>query len=347
MYSKYNYLCNSLIKKNEDLQHIIWVLAIFFFILLFRNWYNRYKKIRFEREKLQLQKEVLEHEKQKKAYTLLLKEYETIIQLNDEKQTAIEELQKVLEQQEKFFNKTNLKHQQSLKRQKEEFEHQKKAIEKYAHYKAIDANNTRLGAHFIKNVINHIYLDLEEEVKPIMKFLSLSVHNEKKNQKKLSIAILKKIYELLDYNVAAINRDKVSIKEELLQLENFEKVLEYMKPQAKILLINDLGEKDMETLKIKPTLLFPFLENALKHGNLNDDNSFVTVQLKKTELNQLTYKVENSFEEKFGTKEMSGNSSFGLKALKKLLEVYYPVHNLKHQKTLGETYCSKLTINLS
>jgi hypothetical protein len=61
----------------------------------------------------------------------------------------------------------------------------------------------------------------------------------------------------------------------------FLELIQFLKPNAKILLQDSLSINQKNTIKIKPTLFFSFLENALKHGSLNDEGSFINGENEK------------------------------------------------------------------
>ncbi|TXD80484.1 hypothetical protein ESY86_20615 [Subsaximicrobium wynnwilliamsii] len=101
-------------------------------------------------------------------------------------------------------------------------------------------------------------------------------------------------------------------------------------------------------LRIKPTLFFPFVENALKHGSLNDKESFINITLKETEDRQLSYCLVNSTEHQDDNRfKLKNSGQFGLQALQDLLDAYYPNSNIEHRTLPNKQYLSKLTLNLN
>src|SRR5690606_15590514 len=101
-------------------------------------------------------------------------------------------------------------------------------------------------------------------------------------------------------------------------------------------------------LKIKPTLFFPFVENALKHGSLNEKESFIYITLKETEQNQLSYSLVNSAELKSPSQmELEHSGQFGLNALQQLLDAYYPNSKLEHKTLPNKQYLSELTLSMN
>lgn len=124
-------------------------------------------------------------------------------------------------------------------------------------------------------------------------------------------------------------------------------IIRYLKPKAKIEFDNALNSQVSSTLKIKPTLFFPFVENALKHGSLNDDNSFIKIVLKESGYKQLSYCLMNSAEQRIDQSNEINSSSFGLKSLEQMLNVHYPNSKLEHKALPNNQYLSELTLSLN
>jgi len=75
-------------------------------------------------------------------------------------------------------------------------------------------------------------------------------------------------------------------------------------------------------LKIAPLLLIPFVENAFKHGISVKEPSKISIGL-HTEENTVTFKVSNSIN-KLRQNRDEDSSGFGLKNVKKRLDLIYP-----------------------
>ena len=353
-------------EENETLELFLIILSVLLILLIIRNWYNLYKKRSFRKKNEQIVAQL-------EANQLTIKDYEDKLKLtqdlekklNDkciETDTLKKEIEKskqkflgVLNKKEKekekekeFFLNTLNKKEKEIEVQKEKNQHQKKAYERYVDYKNVEANNTRLGAHFIKNVISQIYSDIEDIDNSFKTFLGIQYKIGKGKSKMPPIKALKNIFKLLDYNVAALNKENISIEEELKYINMFLDIIKYLKPNVRIKFDNELNNQYNSTLKIKPTLFFPFVENALKHGSLNDDNSFIKIVLKEKNNKQLSYCLVNSAEQKIHQENTIINTtSFGLNALKQLLNTYYPNSKLEHKILPNNQYLSELTLNLN
>ncbi len=331
----------------ELLEYIIFIILGILAVLVIRNWYNLYKKRSFRKKNKQLSAQleakqiaISNHDKQ-------LENIKAVEQQLTEKHTEIFKLESILEDyKDKFYNTLSEKDKE-IAQQKDAIDYQKKAYERYVSYKNVEANNTRLGAHFIKNVISQIYADLEDAETSYKSFLGFQYKKGEPLNKIPPIKALKNIFKLLDYNVSALNKESIIIEEELEHIHMFLELINYLKPNAKTELNNSLNKEQNNTIKIKPTLFFPFVENALKHGSLNDVNSFISIDLKQNEQKQLSYCLVNSAEQALDTNlHKSTTGKFGLHALKQLIDAYYPGSKIEHASLPNKQYMSQLTLTL-
>lgn len=317
-------------------------------LVVIRNWYNLYRKRSFRKKNRQLKAQL---EASQLGITNFDKESKKITSLENtltNKHNEIFQLQQDIEDyKEKFFASLSEKDKE-IALQKEAINHQQKAYERYVNYKNVEANNTRLGAHFIKNVINLIYKDLEKAKKNQKSFLGIHYNYTKEKSKLPSSKALKSIYKLLDYNVSALYKDKTSIDDELKHIEMFLDLIKYLKPLTNIELKNMLTKAQRNQIEIKPTLFFPFVENALKHGNLNEESSFISIILKENTNKQLSYCLVNSAEQHLEQEhKIVEGANFGLNALQQLLNAYYPNSTLEHKTLPNDQYLSELTLSLN
>jgi len=334
--------------ENEILIKIVTILFGILVLVIIRNWYNLYKKRSFRKKNKQLNEQL---EASQLGVANFDKELRKIKKLEDKlsnKHNEIFQLQQEIEDyKQKFYSSLSLKDKEIAK-QKETNNHQQKAYERYVNYKNVEANNTRLGAHFIKNVISQIYEDLEEAEESHKSFLGIPYKNKKAKSKLPSLKALKSIFKLLDYNVSALHKEKTNIDDELLHIEMFLDLIKYLKPNTKIELKNMLTKVQRNQIKIKPTLFFPFVENALKHGSLNEEASFISIVLKENANNQLSYCLVNSAEQRLEQEDkIAQTSNFGLNALQQLLDAYYPNSTLEHKTLPNKQYLSELTLSLN
>lgn len=334
--------------NSEKLRDLAPFLLIFIVLILFRNWYNRYKKRSYKKLNIGLIDKLDKSQKENTDYKEQLKKVRIIEDKLVRKQNEIIELKGDIDEHNQKFKITLSKKEAEIAAQIEKIDHLEKAYKRYVSFKNVEANNTRLGAHFIKNVISQIYEDLEDLQSGYKTFFGIHFKIRKTKQKILPIKALKNIFKLLDYNVSALNKDNISLEEELDHIYLFLELIQYLKPSAKITLNNSLSKSQKHTLRIKPTLFFPFIENALKHGSLNEENSFITIELKENSEKQLSYCLVNSTEQTLTRQDKDlGVTNFGLKSLQELLNAYYPKSTLEHKILPNNQYLSELTLSLN
>jgi len=334
---------------DDTLIGVFLILFVLFVLVIIRNWYNLYRKRSFRKKNIRLTEELtaskieIENLKTQVSQVELL-ENKLIIS-----QTEMRQLEVDLEDYKQKFYATLSQKEQEIEEQKRVINHQKMAYERYVNFKNVETNNTRLGAHFIKNVINQIYMDLETAETNHKSFLGIYYSFTKTKNKIPSLKSLKQIFQLLDYNVSALNKEHISLEEEWFHINMFMDLIQYIKPKTKIELLNMLSSNQTRHLKIKPTLFFPFVENALKHGSLNEKESFINITLKQTEQNQLIYSLINSSDYRIDNQsERDCNTGqFGLHALQQLLDAYYPNSILNHRALPNNQYLSELTLTIN
>ncbi|WP_178989024.1 LytS family sensor histidine kinase [Winogradskyella schleiferi] len=342
----YKYL--EALEEIDILESFIFILFCVLVLVVIRNWYNLYKKRNFRKKNRQLKAQL---EASQLGIANFDKELQKIASLENalaNKHSEIFQLQQEIEDYKQKFFATLSEKDKEIAKQKETNNHQQKAYERYVNYKNVEANNTRLGAHFIKNVISQIYEDLEETEESYKSFLGISYKTNTAKSKLPSLKALKSIFKLLDYNVSALNTEKTSIDDELMHIKMFLDLIKYLKPNTKIELKNRLTEAQLNRIEIKPTLFFPFVENALKHGSLNEEASFISIVLKENTDKQLSYCLVNSAEQRIEQEDkITQTSNFGLNALQQLLNAYYPNSSLEHKTLPNNQYLSELTLSLN
>ncbi|MCG2431844.1 hypothetical protein [Aequorivita xiaoshiensis] len=337
---------SDLIEQNEVLKTVTLILLGLLVLLVIRNWYNLYKKRSFRKKNRRITKEL----KVSKTKIESLKTQATLVETLQRQliasQTENAQVKVELKRYKQKLNETLSQKEKEMAQQKEVINHQKEAYERYVVFKSVEANNTRLGAHFIKNLINQIYIDLESSQNEQKSFLGFYYSFKKPEIKIPSLKALKQIFKLLDYNVSALNKENSSLQEEWNHINMFMELIQYLKPQANIEIKNTLSERRIEQLKIKPTLFFPFVENALKHGSLNEKGSFIKLTLEETGQQQLRYSLTNSIEINNQMKT-EHSDQFGLNALQQLLDAYYPNSKLVHKELSNRQYLSELILHIN
>ncbi|WP_299386009.1 hypothetical protein [uncultured Lacinutrix sp.] len=324
------------------------ILLFILILIIIRNWYNLYRKRSFRKKNRLLKEQLKASQLAVSNFNEQLRKTESLERKLIKKNNETFHLEQQIEDYKQKFFSTLSEKEREIALHKEEINHQQKAYERYVNFKNVEANNTRLGAHFIKNVISQIYDDMEQTDNSYKSFLGINYKMGHNKSKVPPIKALKNIFKLLDYNVSALNKENTSLEEELEHITMFLDLIKYLKPNTNIQFDNSLKQEQKENIKIKPTLFFPFVENALKHGSLNSTDSFISIVLKENKNKQLSYCLVNSAEQRldYETKVVE-SSNFGLNALQQLLTAYYPNSKLEHKTLPNNQYLSELTLSLN
>ncbi len=155
---------------------------------------------------------------------------------------------------------------------------------------------SQVSPHFLFNSLNNIY--------------SLSY----KKSDKAPDAILK-LSELTRYMLYE-KQDSIAVEKEWDYIENFISLqqLRYEVPlQIKTHIVGNTT-----TVQIAPYLLIPFVENAFKHGDVQDANKPLTIELFCTE-REINFSVKN----KIGFQQKDKDGGIGLENVRKRLQLIY------------------------
>jgi len=160
---------------------------------------------------------------------------------------------------------------------------------------------SQINPHFLFNSLNNIY--------------SLSYLKPEKTPDNLL-----KLSEMLRYMLYECNEDKVPLSKEIDYLKNYI-ALKLLKDSRGMKVSVNL-EPQSPNLMIAPMLLIPFVENAFKHGNIEDlEKGWISIDLKTVD-QKLIFKVSNSFAPTPSTKDEVGG--IGLPNVKRQLALLYP-----------------------
>lgn len=186
---------------------------------------------------------------------------------------------------------------------------------------------SQINPHFLFNVLNSFYA----------KAL-------KNNVPDLADGIAK-LAELMRYMVYETNEDKVLLEKEIHHLKNFVEVYQLRIAEEDDVAINFEIIGEISTIKIRPMLLIPFVENAIKHGINPQEKSEINIMVEVTE-NKLYFKVSNTIM-KDTNSILDESSGFGLDNLKARLSVLYPnAHSLETSIESGY-FIAQLSVQLN
>lgn len=178
----------------------------------------------------------------------------------------------------------------------------------------------QLNPHFLFNTLNNIY--------------SLALNHSPKTPE----AVMK-LSELMRYMLYESNQEKVSLHTELTYLKNFIELQKLRYSGQTFIDFEVIG--DVSSQQIAPLMLIPFVENAFKHGSVQDANHPLSIKLLVSQ-NNLSFAVQNQTvnqnKDKFG--------GIGLENIKKRLKLIYPENYALEIKNDAETYSTELNLIL-
>lgn len=210
------------------------------------------------------------------------------------------------------FISFNRKQQRLLK-----LEEEKKSME-------LKVLKNQLNPHFLFNTLNNLY--------------TLTLKKDDKAPE-----VIAKLSEILDFVLYRCNEDFVAIEKEITLIENYialEK-LRYNENRLDISFTKDIQESN----KISPLIILTFIENAFKHGVINETEK-ATIKLNLESKKELIiFMIENTKPQNDFT-AISDKSKIGLENVRKQLDLLYPK---KHQLEIVENqkrFLVKLTLTV-
>lgn len=178
----------------------------------------------------------------------------------------------------------------------------------------------QINPHFLFNSLNNIYVQ------------------SRKRPAEASESILL-LSDLLRYQLYDCAKEKVLLRNEVDYLKNFLKLDKIRKAEAKIS-FNVYGEPG--GIVIAPFIFIPFVENAVKHGLTEENNSFVKI-IFDIKPNQIQFTIENAKPKLANTYEVGG---IGLTNVKRRLELLYPNQYILKINDGKDIYKVHLLLNL-
>lgn len=180
---------------------------------------------------------------------------------------------------------------------------------------------SQVNPHFLFNSFNNLYgLSLTEPQKTPDAILKLS--------------------ELIRYMIYDSNEPKVTLLKEITYLQDLVE-LQKLRYEEDVY-INFTTDNHLNKYSIAPLLLISFVENAFKHGEVNDMENPVIISLTMEE-DKLKFYVANKINNQ--NKDFSGG--IGLKNVRRRLELLYPGKYELQIKNDGISYCSDLKLVLT
>jgi len=182
---------------------------------------------------------------------------------------------------------------------------------------------------------------LKSQINPHFLFNSLSTIHALAQPKAPDAAdLVVQLSRLMRFMLYESNKPKIPINKEIKMIEDYVELQE-SRYSEKLKLVFAKSVDNPEQL-ISPVILFPFVENAFKHGaGESRFLSFITIDL-TLKSGILNFDISNSQEPRSGTEQSKG---IGLTNVKRQLELLYPDHDLKITDT-PDSYTVQLSLNI-
>ena len=178
---------------------------------------------------------------------------------------------------------------------------------------------SQINPHFLYNTLNYVYS------------LAIPVSD------KLANAILR-LSDLMRYTLNESPDGRVSLVKEVEYLESY---IELFKMRFEPNFFVDFNAEGIVEQKVAALVLIPFVENAFKHGVLNDEKHPVRIKL-KVNGKRLSFEVSN----KISHAQKDHSSGVGLVNVHRRLDLIYPDQHELLISNNGNTYKTTLIINL-
>ena len=181
---------------------------------------------------------------------------------------------------------------------------------------------SQINPHFLFNSLNNIY--------------ALSVIDSDKTQQSISY-----LSDMLRYVLYECEFAFVPLEKEINYIKNYIKLFSLKSSNSYPIKIT-YKISNMQT-SIAPMLLIPFVENAIKHSNIERiKDTFIQIELTETE-DSICFSVANSIATTSVAKDEIGG--IGLENVKKRLSILYPEKHTLHIKTEENSF--RINLKLS
>lgn len=178
---------------------------------------------------------------------------------------------------------------------------------------------SQINPHFLYNTLNYVYA------------LAIPVSD------KLANAVLR-LSDLMRYTLSESADGKVSLDKEVDYLESY---IELFRMRFEPNFYVEFVTEGVDGQKIAALMLIPFVENAFKHGVVNDESRPVRIKL-KVQNNRLSFEVSN----KISHAQKDRSSGVGMVNIYRRLDLIYPDKHDLLVANNGNTYKSTLILNL-
>jgi two-component system LytT family sensor kinase len=181
---------------------------------------------------------------------------------------------------------------------------------------------TQINPHFLYNTLNYIYS------------LAYPVSD------KLADAVIK-LSQLMRYMLTESDSadGTVDLQKEVDYIENYISIYQLRFEDA--FFVDFKAEGDIAGKRIAALLMIPFVENAFKHGVVNDPERPIRIRLKVT-----GKRVEFTVSNKINRNQKDHSTGVGLANIKRRLELIYPNQHELLIAENGQTYKTTLVVSI-
>lgn len=180
-----------------------------------------------------------------------------------------------------------------------------------------------------KEISDARLMSLKSQINPHFLYNTLSfLYTKSLNYSEELAGAIVRLSDMMRYSLAEVGTDgKVSLENEILHLQNFIEI--HQLRFSNHLKICFEIEGPVDQWRIMPLLLITFVENAFKHGALNDPIHPLTIQLSATS-DEFYFRIKN----KKLKRSDQATGHLGLKNVKNRLQLIYP-H--KHELSIDDS----------
>jgi len=209
------------------------------------------------------------------------------------------------------------------KEEKLNIEKQKNSLELKFKEVQLQVLKEQIHPHFIFNMMNNLYALVNEDTT-------------------LSREVILRLSDLLEYMLYECNTDKVDLGNEVKFINNYIE-LEKIRHDESFNVKTDFPQ-NVSGIKIAPLILFPFVENAIKHGLKQTSNDFIYMKLTMTS-HRIQFTIKNNIPNSTSTKAGAQKSKgIGLRNVRERLELLYQDKYELHISTDNNIFEANLKI---
>jgi two-component system LytT family sensor kinase len=181
---------------------------------------------------------------------------------------------------------------------------------------------TQINPHFLYNTLNYLYAQAYPVSEP------------------LAEAVLR-LSDLMRYMLHDSSDGRVALDKEVEYLENYLAIYRLRFEQNFCVQFRQEGTP-VNGQRVATLLLIPFVENALKHGVVNQAAHPIDIQLTLPAANQLEFTVSN----RINQHQKDATTGVGLPNIRRRLELLYPGRHTLTVHNDGQTYQTRLALQL-